>query len=186
MGIQRTLTPTALFVFLGACASHADQFSAQNPFAASSTVKIAEAQKLSLVFSNNVQGFVGPCGCAYNPKGGLDRRLEFLKTKNYLHNSSAIVVDGGNALFPNLRLDEGQEKVLKEKAQVILQAHQLMGLSVANVGHLDLAAGLDFLRNSAPKDYPFLSTNLRGPRGEKLFDTKKSSSAIRGKSCFWV
>lgn len=173
MVYQRIFYLTALAVFLSACASREANFSRVNPFDSTINTKLPNADKVSIVFSNNVQGFVGPCGCAYNPKGGLDRRYEFLKSKGFLNHSSTVIVDSGNALFPNLHLDQGQTVLLKDKAKVILKAHQLMGISVANVGQLDLAAGLDFLRLAAPRGFPFISTNLRGLQGEPLFETKK-------------
>src|SRR5687768_8219285 len=86
---QRLLVLSTLLV-LGACASRSTQspssaHQAENPFQdahVSGPLEWAEKQQLAhfrLLFSGNVNGQLEPCGCSVNPKGGLDRRLNFVR-----------------------------------------------------------------------------------------------------------
>jgi len=112
----------------------------ENPFKAAKDISVASqisAQKLAstkafrLGFSGNVNGELDPCGCAVNPKGGLDRRLNFVRKLNEDKNSNPLLlVDAGNALFPSEKIHSSALEHQKSKARLILKGNQMMGVAV--------------------------------------------------------
>lgn len=181
--MQQRLYLVTTLLLLGACASTKNSGSVKlsegkNPFRDESQAnpsEWAESQKLSyfrLIFAGNVNGQLEPCGCSVNPKGGLDRRLNFIlqqkadpKVKNKL-----LIVDAGNSLFPAKTLDKGQAPLQKKRALAILKGHARMGVMVQNVGALEFAAGWEFLQKAAQDAaIPFVSSNLKNAQGQNLF-----------------
>ena len=152
-----------------------------NPFAnaqALSVAKAAGASKFRIVFSGNVNGEIEPCGCAVNPKGGVDRRwnhLQQLIAESKTQGFGTLVIDAGNALFPAEKLDKSQAKLQLAKARAVLKAHRLMGVAVQNVGYLDFAGGLEFLDKEALAESQFLiSSNWVDASGKLLFAAEKT------------
>ncbi len=185
--MQAKLFIISLVAVLGACSSgsskkSADLASSNNPFSDEhevSTLEWAKSKRLAhyrLIFSGNVNGQLEPCGCSVNPKGGLDRRLNFINqqkadpaAKNLL-----LIVDAGNSLFPAKNLDKGQAEFQKKRALGVLKGHAKMGMMVQNVGVLDFAAGWDFLKKATQDSgITFVSTNLKDAEGKDLFATHK-------------
>ena len=177
-------------VFLGACASNVSfDWPESNPFAAYAKTTLEDypssgLSKLDLVFSANVFGETDPCGCASGPKGGLDRRLNFLRMEPSF--GDRLVLDAGNALFSSENLDPARVDFLKKRASALLQGAQTMGVRAFNVGYLDLGGGLDFLKSEARKyKTPFVSASLisQDPTGDSWFspyiDLQVSSMNIR-------
>jgi len=172
-----------LFTSLVACSSQPSGHNAAdpkaNPFAVATTFQMPEPGRSSaettfrLLFSSNVNGETDLCGCAVNPKGGLDRRLNFLRMIDQAAPGykQQVLVDAGNSLFPNEIIQPVHRDRLLEKARLILKGHAMMGLLVHNVGYLDLSAGLIFLKTEASKaGVSFISTNLADTSGELLFE----------------
>jgi 2',3'-cyclic-nucleotide 2'-phosphodiesterase (5'-nucleotidase family) len=152
-------------VILGGCASGASfDWPEKNPFADYQNTNFedypsADLAKLDLVFSANVFGETDPCGCASGPKGGLDRRLNYLRMTPAF--GDRLVVDAGNALFATEVLDPTRKDALQKRAKAILQGGQIMGIRAFNIGYLDLSAGVDFLKTQAKKNRtPFVSATL--------------------------
>lgn len=165
----------ALSFLLSACASNTERID-ENPFTGAPAVQSAtwaeqhKQAKLHVLFSGNVNGQLDPCGCAVNPKGGLDRRLNFVRGDK---DAAKIIVDAGNALFAARNLDKGQAKAQKERAEAVLQGHAAMGVAAQNVGALDLSAGLEFLLSAAKKNKtPLVSTNIINAKKETVFPTE--------------
>jgi hypothetical protein len=70
-------------------------------------------------------------------------------------------LDGGNLLFSKPFLRDFERKQLTMKASKIIEAHGAMGLDASAIGPLDLAAGLDALREMyRGVKYPVLCANL--------------------------
>ncbi len=127
-----------------------------------------KAQSLHLLFSANINGETDICGCALNPKGGLDRRLNFVRAQT---ERPMLAVDAGNALFPSANLDPTKKSVLLKKAIAVLEGHSKMGIKAQNVGHLDLGAGVEWLRAEAAKaKMPLVSASWVDFSGKLLFE----------------
>jgi 2',3'-cyclic-nucleotide 2'-phosphodiesterase (5'-nucleotidase family) len=129
-----------------------------NPFEGSRSIsvdqqlkdEVAALKPLRILFSGNVNGETEPCGCAVNPKGGLDRRLNYVQSLSSKP-MPTVMVDAGNAWFAHERIDASNLERFKAKAEFLMRSQRLMGLEVHNVGRLDLSAGLDWLKASSQK-----------------------------------
>jgi len=92
--------------------------------------------------------------------GGLARRVSLVeKLKD--EGKAVLVVDSGN-LFADMSgsIDHHQSLI---KARLISRAYKRMGAAAINVGPLDLAQGLTFLREEASRGLPLISSNLVEP-----------------------
>ena len=155
----------------------------ENPFKNQEQVETfvdSETSGLKVLFFGHVAGESQPCGCGMNPKGGLDRRLAFVRRsqKTTPKGQAILKVNAGNSLFPSEVIHGAQQEKLKIKALEILKAHKLMGVDFQNVGFLDLS-GLPFLKNAAQKSgIELISLNLVDPVTQKLLfsDQKRFSS----------
>jgi 2',3'-cyclic-nucleotide 2'-phosphodiesterase (5'-nucleotidase family) len=169
-------------LWVAACSSSRNGlplFTKENPFNAPANIDVVEWAKthdqtpFTLVFSGNVNGELGTCGCAVNPKGGLDRRFNALNEIKSKARGPLLLVDAGNALFSSKNFDPAHESEQKQKAALLLRAHKLLGIVAQNVGSTDLAAGVNFLKNAANANNLLLvSTNLVDVHGQPVF--KKS------------
>ena len=161
-----------------------------NPFVDkdnSTPLEWAQKQNLlhfRLLFAGNVNGQLEPCGCAVNPKGGLDRRLNFVRREAQFAEAETIpllIVDAGNALFPTKELDSGQAEFQKKRAEAVFKGHKAMGVMAQHVSHLDFAAGWPYLKQLAAKNYvPLVSTNLVDSNQKALFPTEQKIKLANG------
>lgn len=166
----------ALIFLLVNCSSQEAVLNKKNPFVKYSKLSVASyARKtkqpvVDVYFTGNVNGEIEPCGCAFNPKGGLDRRINFIDSSVKKSKFPHIVIDAGNALFPSKFMDSSQRNSLMAKADLILEASRKMGIEAQNVGQLDLSAGLDFLKTTAAKHkIKLISANLADANMKLLF-----------------
>lgn len=92
----------------------------------------AGMSRLRVVFAGKVSGYLGPCGCSVNPKGGADRRLNALKkfrahfAAEGFSESQILILDAGNSLFENPRLDPTQ-KLAKSPEQNFSKSTAYLG-----------------------------------------------------------
>ncbi len=172
--MEGSVEKTALIAFtslvLFSCAtSSSPDWPKVNPFAAFQNATLEDYEllqrdsalnKLEIVFSANLQGETEPCGCASGPKGGLDRRLNYLRMTPSL--GDRLVLDAGNSLFATESLDPAQKTQLMNRARLILEASRPMGFRAINLGYLDFSAGVDFIRAEARKwKVPFVSASFQ-------------------------
>ena len=151
-----------------------------NPFKNADSVSLGDgissgAKGLRLIVSSNVNGEFDPCGCAVNPKGGLDRRLNYLRDQatNKPAGFASLILDSGNSMFANEKLDKGLAAKQKKTALAVWSAQRTMGIQLQNVGRLDLAAGLDFVRALEGQDTLLISSNWVDKAGKTLFPTER-------------
>ncbi|MGB9630261.1 MAG: hypothetical protein ACPL6D_16525 [Thermodesulfobacteriota bacterium] len=74
-----------------------------------------------------------------------------------------FLFDSGDLLFKRYSnpIPEGDLKILREKAQLIIESFNLMGYDAVGVGEDDLTLGKEFLIELSKKaNFPFLSSNL--------------------------
>lgn len=131
----------------------------------------ATAQPLRIVYSNDNRGELLSCGCSYDI-GGMARKATFLQRLRQQDNSPLLVLDAGNLVFKQATLPEepGKAEAARIRARGAVAASLAMGNRFAGVAAHDLAAGPDFLKAIADKDFVWLSANLVDARtGERLF-----------------
>lgn len=159
-------------LLVGACAHNEGATGGGSKLVPASVEEFSNTKSLPIVriaYSARVVGEVGECGCAMNPKGGLDKRWHFLETERK-STTPLLVVDAGNALFAQEHLDRGFGELQRQRAALILKGHGKMGISAQNVGALDLTAGLEFLRLEAERSHvPLVSSNLTDESDKPLF-----------------
>jgi 2',3'-cyclic-nucleotide 2'-phosphodiesterase (5'-nucleotidase family) len=179
--MQAQVTRLLLPILFAACASTGGD-SGPNPFAGVEGLSVAsvsaerQAPQFRLLFTGNVNGETEPCGCAVNPKGGLDRRYNYVldQRRQAKAERPLVVLDAGNALFPTTRLDASKLNFLKDRARLVLKGHALMGMQAQNVGALDLSAGVDFLKQEALRaGVPLVSASWVDASGKLLFEARK-------------
>jgi hypothetical protein len=109
----------------------------------------AEAQdggRAVLFVAADLRGYVGPCGCSENMRGGLGRAAEQIAQARR-SGLPTLFVEGGDSLFGPGPLRDAQVPQEERKARALAQAFQQMGLLVRARGELDGARGEPFRKS---------------------------------------
>ncbi|HSW38809.1 MAG TPA: multiheme c-type cytochrome [Acidobacteriota bacterium] len=81
-----------------------------------------------------------------------------------------MIVDSGDLLNEDEVISESARTAAELKAELIVSIYQQLGINAANVGELDLALGVDYLKSLAEKkNFPFISANLVDENGRLIF-----------------
>ncbi|MBU8899298.1 cytochrome C [Corallococcus sp. M34] len=96
-----------------------------------------------LFLSADMRGYLGPCGCSENMRGGIGRAAQQILDAR-AGSLPVLYVDGGDSLFGESTFPPGQVPQEERKARALAEAMKLMGLSVRAVGELDDARGAAF------------------------------------------
>jgi 2',3'-cyclic-nucleotide 2'-phosphodiesterase (5'-nucleotidase family) len=167
----------ASLLFLTQCSTtSALRWPEKNPFAETKGQSFEDlarergAKPVRIAFTGNVLGESEPCGCAVGPKGGLDRRLNFLRTEVEKGPYPDLVVDAGNTLFPSFPVDSARQSEFRVKAQALMRSQASLGVDVQNIGHVDLALGAEFLEAfKIDSRMRLVSANWADAQGQLLF-----------------
>ena len=114
-----------------------------------------------LILSADTRGYLGPCGCSENMRGGIGRAA-FQVQEARRGGQPVLYVDGGNSLFGESHLKADQVPQEERKAKALADAFRTMGLAVRATGELDDTRGADFRRG--------LGLPELAPGGVKLLD----------------
>ncbi len=91
---------------------------------------------------------------------------------------NTIVVSYGDMLFKKTHFHEEERDYRRLVANLILKAAQHIGYDAVNVGEYDLSLGVGFLKRwSERAQLPFISANLVGKNGNRVFKPYKIISA---------
>jgi uncharacterized small protein (DUF1192 family) len=133
--VSRTLWGLALMVALAGC-THREKAPAPEAAAAGAL----------LFLSADTRGYLGPCGCSENMRGGIARAAwQVLEARQGPR--PVLYVDGGDSLFGQAALKPERAPQEERKARALAEAMRRMGLAVRAVGELDEARGADFRRS---------------------------------------
>lgn len=103
----------------------------------------APPKRVTLFFSAEVRGYLGPCGCTENMRGGISRSAfqlaEARRSGNAVH-----FFDCGDGLFAEAPIPEAAVPQQERKAKALAQAWKAMGLDLRAPGPLDDARGVEF------------------------------------------
>ncbi|MFZ5770412.1 MAG: UshA-like (seleno)protein [Thermodesulfobacteriota bacterium] len=119
------------------------------------------AGEITLFYSNDAHGATSPCGCRSNQLGGLAKRKTLFQQLN-LKEDSVLLLDAGALLFNKSKLPAGRHLDLaKINAAGIVESYNSLGYEAVGVSRIDLAGGVDFLKQLAKQsDFTWLSANL--------------------------
>lgn len=144
--MKRLLTGLLVLAALSGCSRDKEARTGE-PRAASGPAASAKADAPGaiLFFSADVRGYLGPCGCSENMRGGIERAAAQVReaAKGPL---PVLYVDGGDSLFGEHTLKPEQVPQEERKARALAEAMKDMGLAVRAVGELDDTRGADFRR----------------------------------------
>lgn len=145
---------------------------------------------INILFTNNTNGEVDPCGCVRNQRGGLGRRDSFVqyvrgvlpdedelleklsRARDLLGNRrNVLLLDSGDIFFKGLTVPEHLHEQWQYRAEVIVNSYNIMGYDAVNVGAFDLIMGFDYLKRlEQQSNFPFLSANIIDRKtGQPLF-----------------
>ncbi|GEN06521.1 Cytochrome c554 and c-prime [Myxococcus fulvus] len=115
----------------------------ETPEAGASPAAASSTSGAILFVSADTQGYLGPCGCSENMRGGI-ARAAFQVSEARQGALPVLYVDGGNSLFGEKTLKPGQVPQEELKAKALADAMRMMGLSVRATGPLDDTRGAAF------------------------------------------
>lgn len=106
-----------------------------------------------LLFSADTRGYLGPCGCSENMRGGIDRAA-FQVAEARKGSKPVLYIDGGDSLFGETTLSDAQVPQEERKAQALAEAMKRMGLTVRATGELDDVRGVPFRQSLGLSELP--------------------------------
>ncbi len=101
----------------------------------------------------DLRGYLGPCGCSENMRGGI-ARAAYQLAEARKGEAPVFFVDSGDALFGQPAIPEEAVLQQERKAQALAEAMKLMGLTTRAVGTLDDARGAPFRQALALPELP--------------------------------
>ena len=131
----------------------------------------ADASKINIAYSSNMQGYYEPCGCLETGEqlGGLYKKAAYLDQYRKDH-GDILVVDSGDLLNEDPELPEGVRDSAKLKADLIVRIFEATGIDAVVPGELDLVLGLKTLKELESKyNFPFVAANLVDESGKPIF-----------------
>lgn len=133
-----------------------------------------KTQKLSVVFSHNINGETHPCGCRHHPLGGLPQvagKMEEIKKSHPI-----FYVDTGDTLFDNVEVPKTLIRSQEYKAETIAKALEMLNLALFTPGDQDFANGTEYLNTiQAKHKLPIFLSNLTN---RKMFKYHKEIQII--------
>lgn len=81
-----------------------------------------------------------------------------------------VIVDAGDLFFEQENIKESLQGSARLKAELIVRVYSQIGCDALNIGEMDFALGLDFLKHlEKAAKYPFISSNLMDASNQPLF-----------------
>lgn len=124
--------------------------------------------KAKLFVTAELKGYLGPCGCSENMRGGIERTAFQVVQSRQLGGPPVFFIDSGDALFGAAKIPEDAAPQQGRKAKALAEAFTLMGLSTRAVGPLDDAQGEEFRKSLGLPELPEAQLKLLDLGGEKL------------------
>lgn len=103
--------------------------------------------------------------------GGLARKATIINDLKK-EGSDVIVADAGNLFFKKDKISSGITiDTAKETAKIIVDCFNAIGCDVFSPGSHDFAAGFEFMKDLENRsNFPYVSANIFGKNGEKLYE----------------
>jgi hypothetical protein len=106
-----------------------------------------------LLLSADTRGYLAPCGCSENMRGGIARAAWQVEEarKGAL---PLLYIDGGDSLFGHATLSPSEVPQEELKAKTLAEAMKRMGVAVRATGELDRVRGEVFLKGLGLPELP--------------------------------
>jgi predicted CXXCH cytochrome family protein len=173
------MRPLALLLLLGVVALVAGCKRAPEGTAPAAEAR-ADSPGSILIFSADTRGYLGPCGCSQNMRGGIDRAAAQVMEprKGPL---PVLYIDGGDSLFGQETFTPAQVLQEERKAQALAEAMKRMGLAVRATGELDDARGVAFRQSLGLPELPAGGVKLlpAGPRQVGVVSAKDAQQLVK-------
>ena len=129
------------------------------------------SESIKLILTANVNGETDPCGWKKRPMGGLARKSTIIND-NKNKGNSVLIADAGNLFFKKDNISPGVTmETSKSTAEIIVNCFNKIGCDAFSPASQDFAGGYEFLKNLKDKaNFPFISANIFGSYGQKIFD----------------
>ena len=123
------------------------------PSGASAAAPASDTSGAILLFSGDTRGYLGPCGCSENMRGGIARAASQVMEprKGPL---PVLYIDGGDSLFGQTTFTPAQVAQEELKAKALAESMKRMGLAVRATGELDDARGVAFRQSLGLPELP--------------------------------
>jgi predicted CXXCH cytochrome family protein len=109
--------------------------------------------EVTLFVSSELKGYLGPCGCSENMRGGIARAAYQLDAVRQT-GRKVLLVDTGNTLFGQSAIEVEAIAQQERKAKALADALMAMGLSARANGPLDDVRGAAFRQGLGLPDFP--------------------------------
>ncbi len=102
----------------------------------------AGTRSIAVFVASDLRGYLGPCGCSENMRGGIARAAHVVEQARA--QGSAVLFEAGDALFHGPKLTDVAIPQERRKAEALAQALKQMGLAARGRGEKDDALGEAF------------------------------------------
>lgn len=115
------------------------------PAQASRFARAPEGERVLLLWTASVQGYVEPCGCTADPLGGVARLAAAVQEARQAFGGRVLLVDGGDLLFEHAGDAAPADRCQAEaRADLLLDSYARAGLAATTLGPLDDVRGAAF------------------------------------------
>lgn len=156
--------------------------------AGSGRVAAFEPSVTTLFVSADLRGYIGPCGCSENMRGGIERAA-FLIERAREEGHPVVFIDSGNALFGTPVIAPEAVPQQERKAKALAQAFAAMGLAGRAVGPLDNARGESFRESLGLRELSrvrMVTASIAVVRADTLNDAAELSAQARREGALFV
>ena len=146
----------AIAVLLQACTTREKEVRPASP-----------VRHVRLFVTAELKGYLGPCGCSENMRGGI-ARTAFQVVEARKTGEPVFFIDSGDALFGTPVIPTDAVPQQERKARALADAFKLMGLQSRAVGPLDDARGKEFRAALGLPELPPSQLQLLDIGGSKI------------------
>ena len=132
---------------------------------------------LSIIYTNDMEGSIATCGCATDPGGGVERRINWYKQSNFSP-FDTVYINSGSTLFPDTAFLDYETEYLKVGASIMADSLSAMNIDAYTPGASDLKMGKGFFKTTTKK-LPVLITNSNSKEFLKEVKIKKAGLNIK-------
>lgn len=127
-----------------------------------------DAQDRAVLFiSSDMRGYLAPCGCSENMRGGVPRAAHQIQEARR-SGAKVFYFDAGDSLFPKTKLLPDQVPQEERKAKALAEAFKQMGLDARAAGERDDARGVAFRKKLGLPELAFGQARVFEADGQKL------------------